>query len=187
MKNYKDKFDKKVKETFGKEKSGKVFQTGYTKIYDRLAAVPIWKKLLDIAVNVLFWFFAVKIFNHIDPIDEGLYKGSNNLIYLAKSFPLTLAFYPIGAALTHCILDLDYESCMRKFGAWPKFFLFTMFWIGVIAEMDANAPRAVYYPFICLPVMIQFWPEIVSLKRVIFGVADKRKGKDSASEKLTKQ
>lgn len=62
---------------------------------------------MDVIINVALWFVIVKIFNHIDPIDEGLYKGSNNLVYLAKSLPLTLAFYPIGAYFSHCLLMLN--------------------------------------------------------------------------------
>ena len=165
MRNYKEKFDKKMRESFGKEKSHKAFHAGYGRVYDWLADIPIWKKLMDVIINVALWFVIVKIFNHIDPIDEGLYKGPNNLVYLAKSLPLTLAFYPIGAYFSRCLLMLNYDRYTQRFGVWPKMLLFSAMWIGIIAQMDAYAPRPAYYFFICIPVTVQFWPEIMVCKR----------------------
>lgn len=68
MRNYKEKFDEKMRESFGKEKSHKAFYAGYGRVYDWLADIPIWKKLMDVIINVALWFVIVKIFNHIDPI-----------------------------------------------------------------------------------------------------------------------
>ena len=152
-----------MRENFGKEKSRKVFQAGYSKAYGLLSCVPTWKKLMDVLINTVLWFVIVKVFNHIDPIEEGLYKGTNSFIYLAKSLPLTLAFYPIGAYVSRCLLNRNYNRCsyIQKFGVWPKIFLFSAVWIGIIAQMDAYAPRNVYYLFICIPVIVQFWPELM--------------------------
>lgn len=163
MKNCKEKFDERMRENFGKEKSRKVFQAGYSKAYRLLSCVPTWKKLMDVLINTVLWFVIVKVFNHIDPIEEGLYKGTNSFIYLAKSLPLTLAFYPIGAYVSRCLLNRKYNRCsyIQKFGVWPKIFLFSAVWIGIIAQMDAYAPRNVYYLFICIPVIVQFWPELM--------------------------
>lgn len=167
MRDYKEKFDEKMRETFGKEKSRKAFQSGYARACEWLADIPTWKKIMDVLINTVLWFVLVKIFNHIDPIDEGLYKGTNNLIYLAKSLPLTLAFYPIGAYITHCLMNQDEDSYIQRFGMWPKIFLFSAVWIGIIAQMDAYAPRQVYHLFICIPVTVQFWPELMSCRRGI--------------------
>ena len=147
MKNCKEKFDERMRDNFGKEKSRKVFQDGYSKAYRLLSCVPTWKKLMDVLINTVLWFVIVKVFNHIDPIEEGLYKGTNSFIYLAKSLPLTLAFYPIGAYVSRCLLNRKYNRCsyIQKFGVWPKIFLFSAVWIGIITQMDAYAPRLPLY------------------------------------------
>lgn len=52
MRNYKEKFDKKMRESLGKEKSQNAFHAGYGRVYDWLADIPIWKKLMDVIINV---------------------------------------------------------------------------------------------------------------------------------------
>lgn len=118
-----------MREKFWKEKSRKVFQVGYSKAYRWLSRVPTWKKLMDVLINTVLWFAIVKIFNHIDPIEEGLYKGTNSFIYLAKSLPLTLAFYPIGAYVSRCLLNRKYNREMyTEIYAWlQRFFCFQQY------------------------------------------------------------